>query len=167
MRVEGDIVIGRSVEEVFDFVADERNEPKYNPQMTRAEKVSPGPIGVGTRFHSVMTGMGRAAEMTIEFTAFDRPTRLGSATYLSNLEINGVLLFESVPEGTRMKWIWDLEPRGFSKLMGPLVRRIGERQELAIWTGLKRVLEAQPQPPAEVDAAAVHGNSQPHSAVSQ
>jgi hypothetical protein len=46
MRVEGDITIGRSAEDVFDFVADERNEPQYNPQMTRAEKVSPGPIGV-------------------------------------------------------------------------------------------------------------------------
>jgi hypothetical protein len=45
MRVEGDITIERSVEDVFDFVADERNEPQYNPRMTRAEKISPGPIG--------------------------------------------------------------------------------------------------------------------------
>src|SRR6266700_4799156 len=30
MVVQGDIVINRPVDEVFDFVADERNEPKYN-----------------------------------------------------------------------------------------------------------------------------------------
>lgn len=42
MRVEGDIVIERPAEEVFDFVAEERNEPQYNPRMTRAEMISPG-----------------------------------------------------------------------------------------------------------------------------
>jgi hypothetical protein len=30
---------------VFDFVADERNEPRYNPRMLLAEKISSGPRG--------------------------------------------------------------------------------------------------------------------------
>lgn len=146
MRVEGDITIERSAEEVFDFVADERNEPQYNPRMTHAEKISPGSIGVGTRFRSVMTGIGPMAEMTIEYTAYDRPKQLASTTHLANMEIAGVLLFEPIPAGTRMKWRWDLEPRGFYKLIAPLVRHMGERQERAIWTGLKRLLEGQPLP---------------------
>jgi carbon monoxide dehydrogenase subunit G len=141
MRVEGNIVINRPLEEVFDFVADERNEPRYNPQMTRAEKISPGPIGIRTQFHSVMTGVGGAADMTIEFTAFERPKRIAETTHLSNMDIMGELLFEPVPRGTRMTWIWDIQPRGLLKLMGPLVRRMGERQERTIWTGLKQVLE--------------------------
>ena len=37
--IEGEIVITRPVEEVFDFVADERNEPRYNPHMRRAVQV--------------------------------------------------------------------------------------------------------------------------------
>ena len=45
VRIEGGIVIGRPVEDVFDFVADERNEPLYNPRMIRAEKVTPGRQG--------------------------------------------------------------------------------------------------------------------------
>ncbi|MGH2393733.1 MAG: hypothetical protein ACRDGH_09615 [Candidatus Limnocylindria bacterium] len=44
--IEGKIVIKRPVEEVFDFAA----EPRYNPHMRRAEQISDGPIGVGTRF---------------------------------------------------------------------------------------------------------------------
>lgn len=32
-RIEGDTVIGGPVEVVFDFVADERNEPTDNPHM--------------------------------------------------------------------------------------------------------------------------------------
>ncbi len=149
MRVKGDITIARSDEDVFDFVADECNEPQYNLRMTHAEKISPGPIGVGTRFHAVMTGMGPAAEMIIEYTAYDRPKRLASTTHLSNMDIKGGLLLEPISDGsTRLQWTWDIAPHGVYKFMGPLVRRMGERQERANWTGLKRLLEAQPHPSA-------------------
>jgi hypothetical protein len=53
-RIEGEIMINRPVEEVFDFVADERNEPRYNPRMVRAEMLSPGPVGLGSRFRAEM-----------------------------------------------------------------------------------------------------------------
>ena len=46
--IKGSILIRRPVEEVFDYVADERNEPGYNPQLRSVEKTTPGPIGVGT-----------------------------------------------------------------------------------------------------------------------
>ena len=42
-KIEGEILIDRPVEEVFDFVADQSNEPQYNPQMVQAEKITPGP----------------------------------------------------------------------------------------------------------------------------
>ena len=89
--VKGDLVINRPVEEVFDFVADERNEPRYNPRMLRAEKLTPGPIGVGTRFRAEMAAMRGSAPMTIEFTVYERPRRLASTTRLSNMDIEGSL----------------------------------------------------------------------------
>jgi Polyketide cyclase / dehydrase and lipid transport len=140
-KVEGEIVITRPIEEVFDFVADERNEPRYNPDMRRSEKISEGAIGVGTRFRAEIMSRGRPAEMLIEFTAYDRPRQLASVTTLSTMEIRGALSFEPIPEGTRMRWSWTLKPRGLLRLMTPIVARIGRRQERAIWTGLKRLLE--------------------------
>jgi hypothetical protein len=53
-RIEGEIVIGRPVDAVFDYVADQSNEPEYNPQMVRADKITPGPVGKGTRFRSAV-----------------------------------------------------------------------------------------------------------------
>jgi hypothetical protein len=35
--IAGELVINRPVNEVFDFVADEQNEPRYNPRIRRAE----------------------------------------------------------------------------------------------------------------------------------
>jgi len=123
VRIEGETIINRPVDEVFDFVADERNEPRYNPRMRRVEQITPGPIGVGTRFRAETANMGRTVEMVIEFTGYDRPRRLASTTHMSSMDLSGSLTFEPMPDGTRMRWSWDPEPGGILKMMRPLVRR--------------------------------------------
>jgi uncharacterized protein YndB with AHSA1/START domain len=141
VRIEGEIVIARSVEEVFDFVADDRNEPRYNPRMRRAKLISDEPIGVGTRFRAEVVSMGRTVDLVIEVTGYERPHRLVSTTHMSSMNIEGTLTFDPVPGGTLMEWSWNVEPLGILKAMGPLVARMGRRQEQTIWTGLKHVLE--------------------------
>lgn len=142
-HIEGDIIISRPVEEVFDFVADERNEPRFNPRLLWVEKISSGPIGRGTRFRAATKTMRRPVEMTIEFTDYERPRRLASSTHMPTMEIQGALTFEPVPEGTLMRWRWELQPRGVLRLLTPLIARMGQRQEEAIWSGLKQFLETQ------------------------
>jgi carbon monoxide dehydrogenase subunit G len=149
VRVEGEILIHRPVEEVFDFVADERNEPRYNARMRRAEKITEGPIGLGTRYRAEVVSVGRSVPMVIEFTGYERPRRLASKTTMSSMDIRYTLTFEPLPEGTRMRWSGDVEPRGILKLMGPLVAWMGRRQELRIWTSLKRFLEGRGAPASE------------------
>ena len=141
IHVTGDIVIDRSVEDVFDYVADERNEPTYNAQMRLAEKISEGPIGVGTQYRAEVVSGGRPVSMVIETTEYERPWRLASMTTMTAMDIAYTLTFEPVREGTRMRWSGEIEPHGMLKLMGPLVAWMGRRQELRIWTGLKGLLE--------------------------
>lgn len=143
-HVEGEIIIHRPVEEVFDFVADERHEPLYNPEMLQCDLLSGEPVGRGSRFRAVMSMRGKPVEMTIEFTNFDCPRLLASVSKVSTMEIAGTLLFDPVSEGTRLRWSWTLKPHGLLVLMTPMVTHIGRRQELRIWTSLKRYLEEQP-----------------------
>lgn len=142
VRIEGEILINRSVDKVFDFVADERNEPRYNPRLLRAEQTSPGPIGIGTQFRAETKAIGGAVPMTIEFTGFERPRRIALATRLSTMDIRGALTFDPISGRTRMRWSWVLEPRGLFKLMTPMLASIGRRQEQIVWDNLKRVMEA-------------------------
>ena len=141
VRIQGATVIARVVEDVFDFVADERNEPKYNPRMLSVEKVTPGPIGEGTRWTATIESRGRALDMAMEVTDYNRPSRLGSTTTMSTAEIHGAVIFEPSPAGTRLRWSWDLKPKGLLKLLGPISGRMGRRQEVEIWAGLKQYLE--------------------------
>ncbi|HEY3384040.1 MAG TPA: SRPBCC family protein, partial [Vicinamibacterales bacterium] len=135
-----------AVAEVFDFVADECNEPTYNAQMRLAEKISEGPIGVGTQYRAEVVSGGRPVSMVIEFKKYERPRLLASKTTMPSMDIAYTLTFEPVSEGTRMAWSGEIEPHGMLKLMGPLVARMGRRQELRIWTGLKELLEGNIAP---------------------
>ena len=94
-KIKGEITIRRPVEVVFDYVADQTNEPEYNPNMVRAEKDTAGPIGEGTRFRSAVRSAGRIAEMLIETTAYDRPRLLASTTTMKQMDIEYTL--SSIP----------------------------------------------------------------------
>jgi hypothetical protein len=48
-----------------------------------------------------------------------------------------------------MRWVGDVEPKGLLRLIAPLVAWMGRRQELRIWTGLKRLLEGKEAPAAQ------------------
>jgi len=143
VHLAGSIVIERPIEEVFDFVADERNEPKYNSALLRSEKVTDGPIGLGTKFSASHKQGRRALDMDIQLTGYERPTRLASTTRMSMFDTEGELTFEPVRTGsTTLRWEWDLHFKGAAKLLAPVAGLIGRRSERACWEGLKRHLES-------------------------
>jgi uncharacterized protein YndB with AHSA1/START domain len=142
-QVTGSIEIDRPVEEVFDLVADERNEPLYNLDMISSEKLTDGPIGVGTRFGATNRSFGRPVSMVIEVTAFERPHRLASTTRMEGMVLDGGLTFDPTGRGTRMSWSWSLHPTGPMRLLTPLLAMVGRRNERRIWTGLKHHPESR------------------------
>lgn len=140
-RLCGEIVIRRTPEDVFDFVADETNEPRYNPAMLHARKLTDGPTGVGTRYLATM-GRGRSRyPMTTEMTGFERPKRLRSRTTMSMMDVEGEVTFTPVGRATRLTWDWDVELKGWIRFAGPLAMWLGARNESGSWRRLKRFLE--------------------------
>jgi Polyketide cyclase / dehydrase and lipid transport len=141
-RIEGEIVIARPVYEVFDYAADQRNEPDYNPRMARSEKVTSGPVGPGTVFRAAVRSLGRTAPMRIECTDCRRPALLATVTSMRQAEFRVTLTFAPVPAGTRMRWSEQVRLKGGLRPLAPLVTWLGRRQEQAIWTSMKRQLES-------------------------
>jgi hypothetical protein len=81
--------------------------------------------------------------MTVEYTAYERPKRLGSSIHMAAADILGTLGFDPVSDGTRMSWSWEMRLRGLYRLLIPIVVGAGRRQEQANWASLKRYLEGQ------------------------
>lgn len=140
-RVRGTLDIARPVDEVFDFVADQRNEPTYNPKMTASTMLTDGPIAVGTRFAATVRSRGKPLPVTIEVTGFDRPRRIATHSVMAGATVDGHMQFEPIAGGTRLSWDWRVTIGGLGQLAGPLIVLIGRRQERTIWTSLKRHLE--------------------------
>jgi hypothetical protein len=108
--------------------------------------------------------------MAIEYTGFQRPSRLASTTTMARAEFSGTLTFEPAGAGTRLQWSWDAQFTWPLRLLAPILARVGRRQEQATWAGLKRYLESSPhaagpatgQQPGPAPATAADGNgSQP------
>ena len=86
--------------------------------------------------------MGRAGtQMLVELTEFDRPHRLGSRTTSSMMQTSGALTFAADGDGTVMSWDWQVHPKGWMRILGPLFGPLGGRMERKIWTSMKRYLE--------------------------
>jgi len=137
------------VEEVFDFVTDARNEPRYNPRILNAQKTTPGPIGCGTHFVLVSKARGRPMAVEYEITAYERPRRMTSQTIrgLPLMDVESTEIFEPVGGGTRMRWAWEVKGRGATgRLMTPVLARMLASRLKVAFTNIKRVLEGDAPP---------------------
>jgi len=143
-RICGEVTIDAPVEEVFDLVADERNEPRYNPRIVRAEKLTEGPVGAGARFAADPKGMGDRGRMTLEILEYDRPHRLRNVVRSSYLRVVGTLTFEDLGAATRLRWDWDMRLLGPMRLLSPVLALVGPRWERRNWVDLKRYVESRP-----------------------
>ena len=143
-RIAGHITIARPADVVFDTVADQTQEPAYNPHMLGSRRLTGGALGEGTKFAAVARSRGRRVPMTMEITEYDRPRRLRTHTRMLRAEVDGTLTCRPVPVGTELAWDWDLRIEGVGRVLSPLAGVLGRRQERRVWTGLRDYLESPP-----------------------
>jgi uncharacterized protein YndB with AHSA1/START domain len=142
-HIAGEVVIDAAVDEVFDMVADERNEPRYNPRIVRVEKANEGPVGAGARFVAEPKSVGSKGEMTLTILEYDRPHRLRNVVRSSYMQVDGALTFEKTPGGTRLRWDWDMRLVGPMRVLSPMLALVGPAWERRNWEGLKEYMEAR------------------------
>ncbi len=135
-------VINRPVEEVFAFVSNPENYPKWVSGSSEVTITSAGHIGVGTTFRSVVTFLGRRIESEVEFTEYESNRSYAQKTTSGPIPIQSRVTFERVDGGTRFTNHQVAEPGGFFKLAEPLLVRMVKRQFEADAANLKDLMEA-------------------------
>lgn len=145
-RIEGRTSFARTREDVFDFLADPRNEPSYNRLIVSAHKVTPGPIGPGTRFTQQTRTLGRVSDVAIELVDHQRPEHLSWHITSSGMDVHGEEQFVDRGDETEVHWVWHFTTRGALRLLGPVVGLAGSRLEHRIWADMKRTLDSNRRP---------------------
>ena len=115
--VENAIDIAAPAEEIFDLIVDVRNEPRWNPQMLRAQMVTPEPVAAGTTFRVTFgRGMGEAL---IEDTRIDRPRSWTAISRSRALDAQTEGQIHDISGRCEVFLRTQLRPHGFLRLLTP------------------------------------------------
>ena len=139
--LEEKLEVSRPLDEVFAFVGDFANTKHWDPGVAQAEKVTHGPIGVGTRYSLKVVFNGRELPMTYEVTAWDPPNRVVLKGEGSTVRATDEIRFEAIAAGTRISYRADVRLKGPLALAEPLFRGRFEETGKKAMAGMRAALE--------------------------
>lgn len=138
---ENVVIIERAREEVFAFLADFENVPRWNPAIEVTRKTTPGAVGVGTTYRQVRS-VPRRIEEEFEIAVFDPPRRLLIDGEIGTFRGRIGYTLEAIEEGTRVTNWAELEPSTIlSRVLVPLAASQIESAVASNLDRLKRLLE--------------------------
>ena len=143
-RFEATVVIDRPIEEVFAFLADGENDPKFSPRVQEIAKTTEGPPGVGTVYASTVKDAGMETKREFRLTGFEPPTRIRWAEASKNLVTapEGGYDLARDGSGTQVTIYNVLEGHGPGKLIAPLALRSARKGADDFANAIKRAVEA-------------------------
>lgn len=124
------ILIDKPVKDVFAFVGNPGNMPKWNSAVASLEQITPGAVGVGSKFKSKAEMMGRSIEGEMQVTAYEPDTKCGFQVNAGPMQVNITLSFKTVGTGTKVSLNAQGNPAGFFKIAeGMLAGRVKTMME--------------------------------------
>jgi carbon monoxide dehydrogenase subunit G len=114
-------LIDRPVKDVFAFVTNLNNMPKWNSAVVSLQQVTPGPMDVGTKFKSVGEMMGRRIEGEVQVTSYEPDSKTGFQMNAGPVQVNVTIAFKTVGTGTKVSLNAQGNPGGLFKLAEPVM----------------------------------------------
>ena len=137
-RFEATAVIDRPIEEVFAFLADGTNDPKFSPRVQEIAKTTDGPPGVGTVYASTVKDAGMTTKREFELTEFVPPTRIRWAAREGGYDL------APVGDATRVTLHNVLHGNGLlGKVLEPLALRAARKGADDFGASIKRAVEGE------------------------
>ena len=138
-------VIDRPIDEVFAFLADGENDPKFSPRVLEIRKTTDGPPGVGTVFASTVKDAGMKTKREFELTEFEAPTKIRWREISKNIVSapSGGYDLKAVDGGTEVTIHNVLEGHGFGRLIEGFALRSARKGADEFAASIKRAVEAE------------------------
>ena len=116
--------VRRPIGEVFDFVADARNRPRWDNSVDSEELTSPEPIGVGTTVRTKLRSMGRRYQYDWKVTRYQRPQRMTIESTSGPLPTTLEYHLVEREDGTEVRFTVTGQPTGVMRLLQPVLSLI-------------------------------------------
>ena len=142
-KFEINLVINRPIEEVFDFVSNSENLPRWRSTSLEVKKTSEGPIGAGSTFRGRFTFLGRQFDGNVVVTAYEANRVFVSKMAEGPFPLETGYTLQPAENGTHVAFVVEGAPGGFFKFAEPLVVSMAKRAYDTDLQNLKEMLEAQ------------------------
>jgi uncharacterized protein YndB with AHSA1/START domain len=137
--------IHRSPSEVFAFVADFQNMPKWYDAVERVTATTATSAGQGARFHMVRSLPGGRVHNDVEVTSFQPNEEITFTSISGPTPFRYHYRLEPIPGGTRLTLEGQISTEGLTgpaAHLGGLAERLFERGMRTNLRALKRIIEA-------------------------
>lgn len=141
VRYERTYFVRAPVEEAFSYATDQRNLPRWSPEILSSKKISDGPLEVGTKLKQVRRVGKHEVVTEAEVVEHDPPTRHAVRIQLYGVEATFDFTFKTEPPGTRARMVAVLKGSGIGRLMEKRIARRMERADDHLLVRLARAVE--------------------------
>lgn len=135
--IRNSVLIRCSPVQAFDYLSDHRAELEWNPRCEVMEKISPGPVALGTRYRAKWK---RSPYVEVETTHFDRP-HTWTVHNEGPIEVTFTCTLEPVAGGTILQAQFAARPHGWFRLVFPLFLLLIRHEEKANMGYIRDALE--------------------------
>lgn len=118
IRVDKQTRLEQQPEDVFDFLADVRHEPAWNPDVLAVRLTSEGPVGEGTTFDEDVRGNGH---VTVRVVDFRRPEHITFVVDGPRMSMTVRYDLEADCGGTVVRTHAEVQPHGAIRLLAPVM----------------------------------------------
>jgi uncharacterized protein YndB with AHSA1/START domain len=140
MNVERQVSIARPPGEVFNYMADIRNDPTWHTDVLEVRS-STNDVGMGTVFNvKVKPSMG-VSEGSMTVSKFEPGRLVEFRGRMGKMAPTVTNICEPEGQGTRVTRRVQLEPPGIMRVMSPLIKRMIAKSNDGFLANLKRLLE--------------------------
>jgi hypothetical protein len=144
--IQNSVLLKSTPERAFDYLTDLGNEAEWNPDMDHIEKLTAGPVGVGTKWLAKWKSAPKPVE--VEMLEHDRPSRWHDrpSRWVAHngglLEVTFTGRLELEAAGVRLHVDFEARPHGPLRLFFPIILRKIRNGEAANMEHIRAALES-------------------------
>ena len=134
-------LVDRPMPDVFAFLSDPLNLPKWQVMIAKIEQVTPGAAGPGSKYKVSAEMMGRKIDGLMEITTFEPPTKFGFTNQAGPMQVTVTITLKPVGTGAKITLNALGNPAGVFKIAEGLLAGQVRSQMEANLARLKALLE--------------------------
>lgn len=141
IKIETRVQINRPTDEIFLFISNFENNPRWQSGQLEARFTSDGPLGVGSTYEQVAKFLGRRVVSTFEVVEYEPGRKVKASSTSGSFPITFTRIVEPFEGGSEVTAIIEGDASGFFKLAEPLLSLMVHRSVDSDYQNLKQLLE--------------------------